>query len=176
VNASSEENQQSECYTIRFVTSSDVHPYRRILHNTSSRDRYFRFFHHVKSFDDGELQRYVEPRGDVVNVIAEDGTDPLGVAHAEVSPDGSAEFAVIVADYARRRGVAASLVDRIISALQARGIARLTALSLSDNAPFARLAIACGMESQPEDEDGVVSWSLDLTSLESGGACEGIAV
>lgn len=84
-------------------------------------------------------------------MIAEDGSDPLGLAHAFAEADGSAEFAVIIADYARRRGVAASLFGRIMTALQTRGITRIVAFSLADNEPFAYLATACGMESEPED-------------------------
>jgi RimJ/RimL family protein N-acetyltransferase len=97
-------------------------------------------------------------------VIAKDGGDPLGIAHAFVQPNGSAEFAVIVAGHARRRGVAASLFGTIITALQARGIKRLVAFSRADNEPFARFATACGMESEPEDEDGVVAWAFDFTT------------
>lgn len=160
----SERGSQEGSYTIRYVTANDLDSYRLILANTSSRDRYYRFFHHVEFFDDAQLRRYVEPRADVVGMIAEDGSDPLGVAHAFVGADGSAEFAVIISDHVRRRGVAASLFGRIVTALQARGITRLVAFSLADNQPCARLATACGMESEPEDEDGVVAWALDFTS------------
>jgi RimJ/RimL family protein N-acetyltransferase len=171
----SERDSQKDSYTIRYVTTSDVDSYRRILDNTSSRDRYYRFFNHIKFFDDAQLRRYVEPRADVVSMIAEDGSDPLGVAQAVVEGDGSAEFAVIIAGHARRRGVATSLFGRIITALQARGITRLVAFSLADNEPFARFATACGMESEPEDEDGVTAWALDVTtgSLERGAAATG---
>jgi hypothetical protein len=155
---------QEASFTIRYGTTTDVASYRRILLDTSSRDRYYRFFHHVKSFDDAQLRRQLEPCTDAVSVIAQDGVDPLGIAHAFVQPDRSAGFAVIIAANARRRGVAASLFGTIITALHTRGISRLVAFSLADNAPFARFATACGMESKPEDEDGIVAWALDLTT------------
>jgi RimJ/RimL family protein N-acetyltransferase len=163
VNAISEDDRQDGRYAIRYVTANDADLYRRILENTSSRDRYYRFFHHIKFFDEAELARYVEPRANVVNVIAQDGSEPLGVAQAVAAADGSAEFAAIVAGFARRRGVAASLLGRVIGALRARGTTRLVALSLADNEPFARLARGCGMKPEPKVEDGVVTWSLDLT-------------
>ena len=173
MNDNSERDSQEGSYTIRYVTASDVASYRGILLNTTSRDRYYRFFRqlkyvkYLKCFDDAQLRRHVEPSTDVVSVIAKDGGDPLGIAHAFVQPNGSAEFAVIVAGHARRRGVAASLFGTIITALQAPGITRLVAFSLADNEPFARFATACGMESEPEDEDGVVAWAIVLRPIRS---------
>jgi hypothetical protein len=173
LNNNSERDSQEGFYTIRYVTASDAASYRRILLDTTSRDRYYRFFHQVEyvkylnCFDRAQLRRHVEPSTDVVSVIAKDGYDPLGIAHAFVQPNGSAEFAVIIAGHARRCGVAASLFGTIITALQARGITRLVAFSLAYNEPFARFATACGMESEPEDEDGVVTWALDLATHRS---------
>jgi hypothetical protein len=54
---SSEQDSQKCSNTIRYVTASDVDSYRRILGNTSSRDRYYRFFHHVKFCNDAQLRR-----------------------------------------------------------------------------------------------------------------------
>lgn len=170
MNGNSERDSQEDSFTIRYVTASDVASYRRILLNTTSRDRYYRFFRHVeyvkylKCFDDAQLRRHVEPSTDVVGAIAKDGGDPLGIAHAFLHPNGSAEFCVIIAGHARRRGVAASLFGTIVTALQGRGIRRLVASSLADNEPFARFATACGMKSEPEDEDGVVAWALHVTT------------
>jgi hypothetical protein len=164
MNENAERDGQEVPYTIRDVTTSDVASYRRILLDTSSRDRYYRFFHHVKHFDDVHLRRQLEPCTDAVGVIAQDGVDPLGIAHAFVQPDGSAEFAVVIAANARRRGVAASLFGTIVMLLRSRGISRLMAISLADNGPFARFAKACGMESEPPDDEGIVAWALDLTT------------
>src|ERR1035438_8002512 len=122
MNDKSGRDGEEAAYTIRDVTTSDVASYRRILIGSSSRDRYYRFFHYVKSFDDEQLHRQLEPCTDVVGVIAMDAVNPLGIAHAFVQPDGSAEFAVIITGNARRRGVAASLFGTIITALQTRSI------------------------------------------------------
>ncbi len=78
--------------------------------------------------------------------------------------DGSAEFAVVIAARARRRGVAASLFGTIVMQLRCRGISRLVAMSLGDNGPFTRFATACGMKSEPPDGEGIVAWALDLTT------------
>jgi hypothetical protein len=164
MNDQSGRDGKEAAYTIRDVTTSDVASYRRILLGASPRDRYYRFFHHVKSFDDAQLHRQLEPCTDVVSMIAMDTVDPLGIAHAFLQPDGSAEFAVIITGNGRRRGVAASLFGTIVTALQTRSITRLVAFSLADNVPFARFAAACGMDSEPEDEDGIVAWALDLAT------------
>ena len=79
MNNHSERHGQEASYTIRDVATSDVASYRRILHDSSPRDRYYRFFHHVSLhyFDDVRLRRELEPCTDAVGMIAQDGIDPL---------------------------------------------------------------------------------------------------
>jgi RimJ/RimL family protein N-acetyltransferase len=74
----------------------------------------------------------------------------------------TAEFAIVVAADARRRGVGLALTTRVILALRARGCPRLIAYALPANVPFARLARAAGLRSNGALVDAVIwSWKDD---------------
>jgi hypothetical protein len=74
---------------IRPIASSDSESYRSILLRTTPEDLYCRFFHVVDHIEECDIAPFVEPRVDTIGFIAEDGTKPLGVAHAFLSPNHS---------------------------------------------------------------------------------------
>lgn len=147
---------------LRRIRPDDEAAYLNILHRTSEDDRYFRFFRAVNHFDHGDVARFVERRSDTIGLIAEDGERALGTVHAFLSGD-VAEFAILVADDARLRGIAFALLGRLRALLEARGTASLVAYSLGENIAFARLAKGIGMKASHAVGDGsVVTWTLAL--------------
>jgi len=148
---------------IRPIDPSDGAKYRSILERTSSEDRYCRFFHHVDHFSEEFVDRYVTAQPDVLGFIAldDDGT-PLGAAHAirlENEPR-KAELAIVVAQDARRRGVARALLNRLIDALGEWDCDSLIAYALRENRVFTRLARSAGMRADPIGDGATAVWRL----------------
>src|SRR5450631_4660990 len=82
---------------IRPIAASDAAAYVSILERTTPEDRYCRFFHVVNHFSRNEISRFVEPQTDTIAFIAEENSQPLGVAHLFFSSPASAELAIVVA-------------------------------------------------------------------------------
>jgi GNAT superfamily N-acetyltransferase len=148
-------------FSVRPIEPSDAAAYRSVLDRTSEDDRYCRFFHVVNHFDLSDIAHFVDARADTFGLIAEDGPLALGVAHAFTVAPGSVELAIVVAGDARRRGVGRALLDRLIHVLVERRITTATALSLTENAPFALLARSVGMLAG-EARGGVITWTIAL--------------
>lgn len=148
---------------VRPIEPSDEEAYRAILEATSAEDRYCRFFHRVDHFDPEEIHHFVEDRPDLVGVIAYEGTEPLGTAHAALLDADAAELAIVVARDARQHGVATKLLDALIARLKERGFARLVAYSLRENHPFANLARHAGFEVD-RAEGNALHWVLPLVA------------
>jgi GNAT superfamily N-acetyltransferase len=147
---------------IRPIEPTDTEHYRSILERTSAEDRACRFFHAVDHFDAAEIRRFVELPPDAVGFIAEENGRPLGIAHAFAVEHDAAEFAIVVAADARRRGVGFALTSRVIAALRARGCRRIIAYALPANVAFASLARAAGLTSDGSLVDAVTwSWHDD---------------
>lgn len=143
---------------IRPIEPADAAAYRSILLRTSDEDRYCRFFRAVsREPDPAEIRRYTSPGAGMAAFIAFEER-PLGAVHGFMGEDGTVEFSVLVAQDARRRGVARSLVNVLIDDLADSSYVTLIAFSLSDNVAFARLARSLGMKRR--DEGNVVTWTL----------------
>ncbi len=137
------------------------------MERTTGEDRYCRFFHAVDHFDAEFIERFVEERSDVVGFIAEDGDDALGVIHGFQIDAHTAELAVVVARNARGRGVGKALGDALLAALTEHGWTTVVAYSLSENRPFARLALSLGFHAAGRD-GAVITWQRDLTAQPAG--------
>jgi ribosomal protein S18 acetylase RimI-like enzyme len=149
--------------SVRPIGPADEDAYRAILEATSAEDRYCRFFHLVDHFDPEEIHRFVETRPDMLGVIAFEDALPLGAAHAALLDETSAELAIVVAQYARRRGVASALLDALIALLKERGFARLIGCSLRENKPFSGLAQRAGFHVELA-EGPALRWVLTLSA------------
>jgi L-amino acid N-acyltransferase YncA len=148
---------------VRPIAPTDEDAYRAILESTTAEDRYCRFFHLVDHFDAEEVQRFVEDRDDTIGVIAFDGTEPLGAAHAVLLDAESAELAIVVARGTRHVGVGTALLDALITRAKARGLRRLVACALRENHPFEHLARHAGF--RVDEADGAaLHWVLPLTA------------
>jgi RimJ/RimL family protein N-acetyltransferase len=148
---------------VRPIEPSDEDAYRTILEATSNDDRYCRFFHFVDHFDPEEVHRFVEARADMIGMIAFDGAEPLGAAHAALLDEKTAELAIVVASNARHLGVGTACLNALIARLKERGFQRLIACALRENSPFERLALRAGFHIE-KAEGAALRWVLTLTS------------
>jgi GNAT superfamily N-acetyltransferase len=130
---------------VRLIRPTDLTNYLTILERTSEEDRYYRFHHVVDAFEPAGLRRFVEDRPDMLGVIAFENGEPLGTAHAALVDERSAEFAIVVAEGARRRGVGRALALALVAELEARGYSRFVAHALRDNVGFTHLAHSLGL-------------------------------
>ncbi len=144
---------------VRPIAPTDEDAYRAILETTTAEDRYCRFFHLVDHFDAEEVHRFVEDRDDTIGVIAFEGTEPVGAAHAVLLDEESAELAIVVAHDARRRGVGHALVAALVAEIRRRGTHELVAISLAQNTAFAKLAEATGLVLERSDGSTLL-WHL----------------
>jgi GNAT superfamily N-acetyltransferase len=152
---------------VRAMAPTDGENYRSILERTSDEDRYCRFFHVVDHFDPEFVEQYVVARPDILGFIAEEDGKPLGAAHAVGIDERSAELAIIVAQDARRRGVARALLTRLIAELPAHGYKELIAYALRENRAFSGLAKTVGMNPDPIDDARVTTWRLPVQRFAS---------
>ena len=89
----------------------------------------------------------------------------LAVAHAHAHPGGeAAEIALLVRSDLKGIGFGSLLLDRLITQCRNRGVARLEADVLRQNARMLRLARKYGFRRQAA-EGGTVRLALELTSV-----------
>jgi RimJ/RimL family protein N-acetyltransferase len=90
------------------------------------------------------------------------GGELLGVAHAAFGDSASrAEFGVLVDAPFRRRGFGGAMTDVLLETLAARGVGRVHAYTLWENAPAAGLLRSRGFAGR-HDGGGSVHWVLAL--------------
>ncbi|GAC1311321.1 MAG: hypothetical protein NVSMB21_20560 [Vulcanimicrobiaceae bacterium] len=144
---------------IRRLNPDDEDAYRSILARTSAEDRYFRFFVAQDGLDPAEIRDAVGDRPDLVGFLAEQDGLPLGVSHGSFLGNGSAELTVLVAQDARRRGVATALLSATVAELRAAGVERITAYSLSENHAFSKLGRSFGLRVERAERSELL-WDL----------------
>lgn len=98
----------------------------------------------------------VDTRGHIL-AVARYAAWPLGCLDA-------AEVAIAVIDPFQRRGIGSTLARQIVDRAQANGFSRLTASTLSDNAPARRLLAQLGFRPVGHGR-GVASYRLELPAV-----------
>jgi len=153
--------QERDRGSIRPIHGADLAHCRTVFENTTSEDRYCRFFQFKDDLGDEELRRFVEFGDEVIGLLAFEGAEPVGMAHAWIDEFGAAELGIIVSRTARRRGVGRNLIQTVIEQLVERNALELFAYALGENAAFDALARRIGMARMDVD-GGVVTFRLTL--------------
>lgn len=125
-----------------------------------------RFFSLKKSVSDDELRRLTGGDGgpDIVRVATVgSGSDEalVGLGHAVCAGD-SAEIAFLVDGAWRGRGIAGALLRVLTGIARDRGLKRLEADVLAENAPMLKVFRRCGLPRSEERSGAVVHVTLDL--------------
>ena len=132
---------------------------RTFVAGMSEQTRYFRFFYQLHELTPAMLARFTQVDYDremALVAVDETGGAPalVGVARYIMSPDQeSAEFAVVVADAWHGRGVARTLMVRLVACANARGLRRLEGLVLRSNHNMLKFTEAFGFKTRENPED-----------------------
>lgn len=162
---------------IREVKARDWPVYRdlRLRALKDSPDAYSRTYEEVSQRSDGEWEEWVggiasDPSS--VTFVAEVDDRPVGMAGTQIEPNDPATarlFAMWVAPDARRRGVAAGLIDAVVRWVSARGVTQLLLAVTEGNDGAAAVYTSAGFvftgEREPLREGSVLqmlTMRLDL--------------
>jgi acetyltransferase len=150
---------------VRPIRPEDAELERAFVHGLSDQSRFFRFFYQLNELTPAMLARFTQVDYDRELALVAVATDSagaeefVGVARYIANPDReSAEFAVVVADAWQHRGVARSLMERLMAAAKRNGLARFEGAVLRENQNMLRFTAALGFKAHddPQDPEQVV--------------------
>ena len=155
---------------VRPIRPEDAALERAFVDGLSEATRYFRFFHRISELTPAMLARFTQVDYDrelALVALTGSGTGHaafVGVARYIASVDlASAEFAVVVADAWRRRGVARVLMRGLIVCAKRRGFERMSGMVLRENEPMLEFVRSLGFTLSDDPEDpGQVCATLQL--------------
>lgn len=155
--------------TVRYLAAGDRDQVRRLHEQMSERDAYMRFF--------GSLPRKLEDL--VATLCLQDathgavgafaGASLVGVANYVVTGTNAAgllgaEFALVVVHDLQEHGVGTMLIRRLASIAYERGVRRMTAEILAENALMLNVFRDLGWSRALRHDGTVVHLDLDLSS------------
>jgi GNAT superfamily N-acetyltransferase len=147
------------------VCPTDVGIVRLFLAGLSPESSYRRFFTGLGRIPDRIVRRIVDVDHDqreaLVAVAAGAVVALADYARLAGAPD-AAELGVVVADDWQRCGLGPQLVGELLALAHDRGVTRLRAHTLAENARIARLLRRRWPAARPEREDTLLVWDLPL--------------
>jgi len=147
---------------IRPIRPEDAVLTQEFVHNLSEESRYSRFMNSVQELSESMLVRFTQidySREMALLAVTEekDKEIELGVARFAINPDGdSCEFALVVADSMRGKGLGNKLMTTLMDAARSKGLKSMEGEVLKDNAGMLKLMKRLGFkyETSPDD-DGI---------------------
>jgi acetyltransferase len=139
-----------ERVTVRPIRPEDAEIEREFVKQLSPEAKYFRFMNSLRELTPQMLARFTQIDYDremaLVATTARDGREAeIGVARYVTHPDGSScEFAIVVSDEWRRRGLGRYMMARLIEIARSRGLARMSGNILAANHPMLALVVSLG--------------------------------
>lgn len=147
--------------TIRPIRPEDAELEQQFVHDLSEESRYFRFMNSVQELTPTMLVRFTQidysREMALIAVANEHGREvELGVTRFSTNPDGeSCEFALVVADEMRGKGLGQKLMTVLMDAARGKGLKAIEGEVLKNNASMLHLMTRLGfsIETSPEDEE-----------------------
>ncbi len=151
---------------LRLASPGDYHAVRDFYRALDDESTYFRFFGIRRELPEHELRDVVGATDSHVTMLAMVDGRLIGLGEyvCGAEPD-EAEVAFAVADDHHREGVATLLLERLAVIAHAKGLRRFTAAVLPDNADMQLVFRTVGLCTRNTFDDGVVTVTLDLTTL-----------
>ena len=146
--------------TIRPIRPEDAELEQAFVHDLSEESRYFRFMRSVQELTPDMLSRFTQidysREMALIAVTQEHGKEmELGVTRFSINPDGeSCEFALVVADAMRGKGLGQKLMTALMDAARSKGLKVMEGEVLGNNRNMLKLMTRLGfnIETSPEDE------------------------
>jgi len=141
-----------EKLTLRHIVPADAAKEQAFVHGLSPESSYRRFHGTIKDLSEKELKGFTEldARNAVAMVVlrtGEKGEEEIGVARYVIDPDrANCEFAIVVADAWRKRGIGARLMNSLIKHLQVSGVKQITGSVLTSNSAMRKFVKQIGFE------------------------------
>ena len=145
--------------TVRPVRPDDFARERRFLEDLSGESRYLRFHKWVRAPSEQLVHFLTEIDYDrhmafVCVARHGDAEDVIGEARYVADPDDrNCDFGIVIADDWHKTGIAGLLMEALIAAARARGLATMEGLVLGSNREMLRFARALGFEVRTEPDD-----------------------
>lgn len=150
-----------DAVTVRLASPDDFLRQRAFVDGLSRESRYFRYLTGGAIRDD-VIGAFVKGTDALVATIGKGAEERIvGNAHFVKGADGSAEFAVAVADGWQGRGLGRELIRRLIEAGRAAGLRRLHGEVLSENRRMLSILRGMGFATERHPGDSM----LHLASL-----------
>jgi acetyltransferase len=130
---------------IRPIRPEDAELEQEFVHNLSEESRYFRFMNTVHELSDPMLVHFTQidysREMALIAVTEEQGKETeLGVTRYIINPDGeSCEFALVVADCMRGKGLGRMLMVTLMDIARTKGLKSIEGEVLSNNASMLKL-------------------------------------
>jgi acetyltransferase len=145
---------------IRPIRPEDAELEQKFVHDLSEESRYFRFMRSVQELSPEMLSRFTQidysREMALIAVTHEHGSEvELGVCRFAINPDGeSCEFALVVADAMRGKGLGQKLMTALMDAARSKGLKTIEGEVLGNNRSMLKLMTRLGfsIETSPEDE------------------------
>ena len=129
------------------------------MRNLSPQSKYFRFMQSLHELTPAMLVRFTQIDYDremaLIAVLEQEGRETeLAVTRYAMNPDGeSCEFALVVADEWRHRGIGSRLMTSLMEVAKARGIRTMEGEVLASNSEMLGLVTRLGFVIQPSPDD-----------------------
>ncbi len=144
---------------IRPIQPEDAEMEQAFVRGLSDQTKYFRFMQAIKELSPEMLVRFTQIDYDremaLIGVMQENGQDQqVGVARYMTRPGGdSCEFAIVVADRVRSRGIGSRLMSSLMRNARARGLRLMEGEVLTANTRMLALVKSLGfrIETDPTD-------------------------
>ena len=145
--------------TIRPIRPEDADLVKRFVHDLSDESKYFRFMNSVQELTEEMLARLTQldysREMALIAVSAENGQEiELGVARYAINPDGdTCEFALVVADAMRGKGLAQKLMVSLMEAARLKGLQSIEGEVLGHNHDMLKLMNRLGFKAKVSTDD-----------------------
>ena len=153
---------------VRGIRPEDAAGLQRLVKRSSDRSVELRFFGPMKrGLSAAMASKFADVDGTnrfaLVALDPEERSEIIGVARYEREGDtDGAEYAALVEDRFQGKGLGIGLTRLLIEAARERGIGRLHALVMYENAPMLRLLRSLGLPERERWQDGARRVEIDL--------------
>ncbi len=146
--------------TIRPIRPEDAEIEQKFVRDLSEESRYFRFMNSVQELSPSMLVRFTQidysrEMALIAVTQVQDEEVELGVTRFAINPDGeSCEFAIVVADSMRGKGLGQKLMTVLMDAARSKGLKVMEGEVLKNNSSMlklmTRLGFTCGTSAEDD--------------------------